>query len=209
MPTRLMVLLILGLLVSSVMSALPASTQAQDGTDATHCTNGIFAGMDGTETGQPYPTILTSKAFESAAAVVDPITNLPQIAFSLTDEGGDIFHAHSSTHIGQQLAIVLDGRVLTAPVIQAALSDQGVISGSFTAEEAHILALQIRSGSLALRLELVDSSFRGVASYGFTRLLFRVVLAEGMELSDDYANNRSKPIIDLESAVRSGYRCTK
>jgi preprotein translocase subunit SecD len=54
------------------------------------------------------------------------------------------------------LAIVLDGRVLSAPNINQAIRDQGVISGQFTNEEAESLAVQMRYGALPISLKVVD-----------------------------------------------------
>lgn len=180
---RLLALITALLLVTVWVSTPLSPTQAQS-PNAEDCENGFYAGIDGTATGQPYPTILTGAGLDSAVAVIDPNTNQWQIAFSLTDAGSEMIYAHTSTHIGQQLAIVLDGRVLSAPVIQAALRDEGVITGDFTAEEARILALQLRLGSLPLRLELIDSRFTNIGPYGVTRLRFRPVLSEGTDLDD-------------------------
>jgi protein-export membrane protein SecD len=52
------------------------------------------------------------------------------------------------------MAIVLDGEVLSAPTIQARLTDGGVITGQFTEEEASTLALQLRSGALPIPLRV-------------------------------------------------------
>jgi protein-export membrane protein SecD len=63
------------------------------------------------------------------------------------------------------MAIVLDGEVLSAPVIQARLDDGGVITGRFTEDEAKQLALQLRSGSLAIPLR-VESAEQVGATLG-------------------------------------------
>ncbi|PJF43839.1 MAG: protein translocase subunit SecD [Phototrophicales bacterium] len=138
--------------------AIPPTTTivGQTGDDEINakCSNGFFAGQDGTETGQPYRTIMTGEGLDDAIAVIDPNSNQWQIAFTLTDEGSQTFFDHTSTHIGQQMAIVLDGVVLSAPTIQAAISRQGTITGSFTAEEARSLANQLRYGALPVPLEV-------------------------------------------------------
>jgi preprotein translocase subunit SecD len=80
----------------------------------------------------------------------------PEIGFVLTGPGSELFYAYTSAHVGDQLAIVLDGRVLSAPNINQAIRDQGVISGQFTNEEAESLAVQMRYGALPISLKVVD-----------------------------------------------------
>ena len=72
----------------------------------------------------------------------------PEVSFSLTPEGSKVFAALTRANIGRRLAIVLDGKVKSAPVIQSEISDQGQITGRFTPQEANDLALVLRSGAL-------------------------------------------------------------
>jgi preprotein translocase subunit SecD len=69
-------------------------------------------------------------------------------SFVLSQEAASKFAAYTSSHIGSHLAIVLDGVVLEAPVIKNQISDNGVIEGAGTQEEASDLALNLRAGSL-------------------------------------------------------------
>jgi protein-export membrane protein SecD len=71
------------------------------------------------------------------------------------------------------MAIVLDGEVLSAPVIQAELPTGGVITGDFTQEEAETLALQLRSGSLRLPLS-VESTQQVGATLGQTSVALSI-----------------------------------
>jgi preprotein translocase subunit SecD len=80
------------------------------------------------------------------------------ISFELTPEGGDIFGAFTEARIGQPLAIVLDGVVLSAPTIQARLDTGGVISGNFTEDEARQLGIQIQSGALTTPMNVLASA---------------------------------------------------
>jgi preprotein translocase subunit SecD len=59
-------------------------------------------------------------------------------------------------NIGRQLAIVLDNLVVSAPVIQGAIYDQGQITGNFTLEQAQDLAIKLRSGALPASLEYLE-----------------------------------------------------
>jgi len=72
----------------------------------------------------------------------------PVVAFTFNNTGAYKFHDLTSRNIGKQLAIVLDGNIISAPVINSAISDNGQISGGFRSMgEAHELAALLNSGS--------------------------------------------------------------
>ena len=113
----------------------------------------------------------------------------PVIGFSLTPEGAPKFAELTRSNIKKRLAIVLDQRVVSAPVINSEISDQGVIEGSFTNEQAADLSLVLRSGSLPASLTTLeertvgpslgrDSIRQGVmaAIIGFFLLMAAVVI---------------------------------
>lgn len=104
-------------------------------------------------TGEAFQTVITGAMMESTGALY---TDFGQwtIEFTLSEAGGEIFGAYTAAHIGQPLAIVVDGVVRSAPIIQGRLDTGGVISGNFTEEEARQLALQLMSGALAVPLRL-------------------------------------------------------
>ena len=58
------------------------------------------------------------------------------------------FGAYTGSHVGQRLAIVLDGKVLSAPTIQNQINDQGRITGAPSQQDASDLALNLKAGSL-------------------------------------------------------------
>ena len=68
--------------------------------------------------------------------------------FVLSQEAARHFADYTGSHIGSPLAIVLDGKVLQAPNIKNQISDQGVIEGQASQEEAQDLALNLKAGSL-------------------------------------------------------------
>ena len=72
----------------------------------------------------------------------------PEVNFILTSEGGKKFGDVTAASVGRNLAIVLDGRVISAPTIQSRITDQGVITGSFTIQEVQDLVTVLRSGAL-------------------------------------------------------------
>ncbi|WP_462137952.1 protein translocase subunit SecD [Candidatus Mycalebacterium sp.] len=74
----------------------------------------------------------------------------PAVSFSFSGAGAGKFGKLTEANIGNRLAIVLDGIVKSAPVIQSRISFEGQITGSFTQEEARDLALVLRSGALTV-----------------------------------------------------------
>jgi len=119
-----------------------------------------LAGGLGENESIPYPdqifqTAMTGDVLSNAIAAPDQYNNW-QINFGLTGEGSTTFFNFTSNNIGQPMAIVLDGRVLSAPTINAAISDNGVITGQFTQQEAESLAIQMRYGALPVPLKVVD-----------------------------------------------------
>ncbi len=82
--------------------------------------------------------------------------NEPVVSFILTPEGGRKFGDVTSANIGRNLAIVLDGNVMSAPTIQDRITDQGVIHGSFTQEEVQDMVTVLRSGALPAGLTYLE-----------------------------------------------------
>ncbi len=78
------------------------------------------------------------------------------IGFSMTAEGTSKFGELTGGNIGRQLAIVLDNRIQSAPVINSRIDGEGVIEGNFTPQEAADLALVLRSGSLPASLTTLE-----------------------------------------------------
>lgn len=113
-----------------------------------------------TEDEQPFMTVLSNEGIEKAAASQDAFSGY-SISFVLTDNGSEIFERHTATNQGQQLAIVVNGEVISAPVINAVISKNGKITGDFTQEEAQALALQLNSALLTIPLEVVEINESG------------------------------------------------
>jgi preprotein translocase subunit SecD len=72
----------------------------------------------------------------------------PIVLFSLTPTGSEAFGKLTGENVGKGLAIVLDGRVMSAPVINSQIRDSGQIEGRFTREEVDDLSMVLRSGAL-------------------------------------------------------------
>ncbi|MCZ6695595.1 MAG: protein translocase subunit SecD [Acidobacteria bacterium] len=78
------------------------------------------------------------------------------VNFTLTPDAGRRFREITRDNRGQLLAIVLDRKLISAPVIRAVIADQGVIEGGFTIESAEDLALKLRSGALPASMEILE-----------------------------------------------------
>lgn len=111
-------------------------------------------------TNAPFQTVMTGAGLRAAAARLDPQGRW-EIQFELTPEGGTVFGPFTGSRIGEPMAIVLDGVVLSAPIIQAQLDTGGVITGQFSEQEAKTLALQLRSGALPIPLTVISSETVG------------------------------------------------
>ena len=80
----------------------------------------------------------------------------PIVSFTFDEEGGRIFGELTGSNIGQRLAIVLDDRVYSAPVIHSRIVSHGQIEGRFSPQEAADLAVVLRSGSLPIPVEIEE-----------------------------------------------------
>ena len=74
--------------------------------------------------------------------------NEPVVRFYLSQEGGRLFGEATGANVGRNLAIVLDGKVQSAPEVQSRIDDEGVIEGQFTQTEVEDLVTVLRSGAL-------------------------------------------------------------
>ncbi|HIN78980.1 MAG TPA: protein translocase subunit SecD [Gemmatimonadetes bacterium] len=101
---------------------------------------------------------LTGDRLESATAGRDPQFNQSQVQFELSRAGGRTFSQFTGQHVGDLLAIVLDGRVQSAPVIRDRIGARGQIDmGSGTPlEEASDLALVLRAGALPAKINIIE-----------------------------------------------------
>ena len=87
----------------------------------------------------------------------DPQRNIPVVSFKFDTRGAITFGQITGANVGQRFAIVLDNRVITAPVIQQPITGgSGQISGSFTTASANDLAVLLRAGALPASLNIVE-----------------------------------------------------
>ena len=108
-----------------------------------------------------WKTIMTGKDLTSVSPTSTG-TGGYQISFTLSTAGAQVFGAHTASNIGKTLAIILDKKIISAPTINSAIPDgQGVITGSFTVDEANSLAIQMRFGALPYTFKVVESRLIG------------------------------------------------
>jgi preprotein translocase subunit SecD len=100
-------------------------------------------------------SVVTGRDLRNARPTLDE-NNLPAVGFSLNQDGARKFGTATEQNIGRQLAIILDNRVFSAPVVQSRISDEGRISGAFTQQEAQDLSLTLRSGALPAGLTYLE-----------------------------------------------------
>ena len=98
---------------------------------------------------------ITGRDLRTARPSLDE-NSLPAVGFSLNQDGARRFGQLTEQSIGRQLAIILDNRVFSAPVIQSRITDEGQITGSFTQQEAQDLSLVLRSGALPAPMEPLE-----------------------------------------------------
>lgn len=83
--------------------------------------------------------------------------NRPMINFVLDGEGAQTFGNFSGKNVGKRLAIVLDNKVYSAPVIRERIGGgSGQISGNFTLQEANDLSIALRSGALSASIDMQE-----------------------------------------------------
>ena len=80
----------------------------------------------------------------------------PAVAFTLDANAANKFAEFTSSHIGRQLAIVLDERIQSAPVIESRIAGDGIIRGSYSLQEAEDLALVLRAGALPASIDYLE-----------------------------------------------------
>ena len=101
--------------------------------------------------------ILNGENLLDAQPQINNQTNETVVSFTLDRVGAKRFGKATRTGVGKQLAIVLDGKIVSAPIIRdAIITGSGQISGNFTFQSATDLALLLRSGALPAPLNIIE-----------------------------------------------------
>jgi len=99
--------------------------------------------------------VITGRDLKTARVGVDEM-NQPDIQFTLNAAGAEKFRRETGRNVGRRLAIILDGSVESAPVIEGQIGADGRIKGRFTAQEADELAKVLRAGALPATLRYLQ-----------------------------------------------------
>ncbi len=147
-------------------------------------------------------TLLTGAQLTDARVQIDSQYNEPYVSINFDKKGGRDFERITGENVKKRLAIVLDNKVYSAPVIQEKISGgQARITGRFTTEEARDLAIALRAGALPAPVNILeertvgpslgtDSIRKGLISMcvgGILVILFMIVYYRGAGLIADIA----------------------
>jgi SecD/SecF fusion protein len=121
----------------------------------------IYTKADGGES-----VIVDEKAVLEGKAIADAKPGLGdhggfEVSFEMTNEGATKLGNITEKNIGRRLAIILDDRLVSAPVIQSKIERSGRITGQFTEQQVADIVTVLKTGSLVAPLEIVGSSFVG------------------------------------------------
>jgi SecD/SecF fusion protein len=149
--------------------SVPALDNGRWRTEAEFDTHGqptgyeVLLGPDG----KPVPPSVLAETVFSTAPVLSGDDLLPntrvainqqgyEVAFEFRGDKKDVFERFTRTHDHKRLAIFLDKKLLSAPVIDGIIPGKGVIRGHFTADQAKMLSSQLNAGALPVSLEQVE-----------------------------------------------------
>ncbi len=110
---------------------------------------------DAAATGPIYNTIVSGSDLADAFVTTNQLGQMV-VGFRLTSDAADRFWDFTSTHIGQPMSIVIDKQVISSPVINAAISNEGTIEG-IPANEVQDMVVQLQAGALAVPLDVAQS----------------------------------------------------
>lgn len=103
------------------------------------------------------PSDLTGKDLESASVTFETQDRQPAVSLRFKEAGRDKFARLTKEFIGKPIAILLDGSILSAPIVQAEITTgDAIITGQFTLEEAKFLATQLNAGALPVPIEVIS-----------------------------------------------------
>ncbi len=117
----------------------------------------IVPSVDGSEELLYEDVALGGESLINAQPGFDSRTGQAIVSFRFNTRGAIVFSEITAANVGRRFAIVLDGKVITAPTIQTAITGgSGQISGSFTPQSANDLAVLLRAGALPATLDIIE-----------------------------------------------------
>jgi preprotein translocase subunit SecD len=144
--------------LASVGGALPPDQMLVHGSDSV----GSGSGSDSVFVVNRV-SVIAGSDFRSAEPSTDQNTGQREVSFTLTNEAGDRFYNYTSKNVGQRMAVIMGGRVRTAPSIQNPIRDTGRITGAFSADEVDVLSKDLRTGALPASLNYLEDRTVGAS----------------------------------------------
>jgi protein-export membrane protein SecD len=103
------------------------------------------------------PVVVRGDQLEPNSRVAFDSAGAPMVAFQFKPAGADVFWKFTRTHKNQYLAIVLDNKIISAPVVKAAIKTRGVIEGIGSTKEATQLSVLLNAGALPIPLDVEEN----------------------------------------------------
>jgi preprotein translocase subunit SecD len=105
---------------------------------------------------------LTGEVVTDARATFDPTTNAPCVSMSMSSDGSESWGRITGANIKKRIAIVLDGRVYSAPTVQNKITGgSSQITGMANTEEAHLLEIVLKAGALRAPVQIIEERIVG------------------------------------------------
>lgn len=105
---------------------------------------------------------LTGKDIKKAQLAFDPQTQEPLVLVTFNDQGKEAFAELTKEHLGEPIAIFLDGYLRSSPVVQDVIADgEAQITGNFTIQEAKTLVKDLNLGALPVPIEIISQQTVG------------------------------------------------
>ncbi|MCL6638904.1 MAG: protein translocase subunit SecD [Firmicutes bacterium] len=102
-------------------------------------------------------TVLTGTHLKDATEAKDPNSGQVMVNLEMTPEGAKIFSDVTEANVGKRIAILLDGKILQAPVVQEKIpTGKARITGYESLEDAHNIAILLRSGALPVKVDVME-----------------------------------------------------
>lgn len=109
-------------------------------------------------------TELSGKHVKHASVAFDQNTQQPQVVLDFNDDGADLFAKLTEANVGKVIGIFLDGQPITTPTVQQVIyGGQATITGSFTVDDAKLLAQRLNAGALPVPISVVSQQTIGPA----------------------------------------------
>jgi preprotein translocase subunit SecD len=136
-------------MMTNFNGVLPPNTQAMQGERSAQGGGEVWYLLERS-------AVVTGRDVRDARPSQDPQTGRWETNFVLSQDGARRFERFTEANIGKQLAIVLDKRVRSAPVIEGKISDNGRITGAGGQQDAADLSLVLKAGSLPASLQYLE-----------------------------------------------------